>query len=196
MATIDIPDKICSHCGGTRWVISSEKAPTKNNPEKRRIKYRCRIKQSAATSKIKRRKYASFSEDKKKQIQKRNYELYGKKKLEIKKEERRIYLLNNPVIEKPKKSEEEKIIESRLRIKQWYHLNKNRPDVVEKRKKKDKLNDEKKRQTLANVYLRKQLKHHFKLSPELITEDSINKYKTYLLTLRQLKQLENEKESN
>ena len=41
MATIDIPDKICSHCGGTKWKSENRKKPTKANPEKRIIRYRC-----------------------------------------------------------------------------------------------------------------------------------------------------------
>ena len=41
MATIDIPDKICPHCSGIRWIIEYEKKPTKVNPDNRIIKYRC-----------------------------------------------------------------------------------------------------------------------------------------------------------
>jgi rRNA maturation protein Nop10 len=41
MPTIDIPGKICPHCGGTRWKTENRKKPTKANPEKRIIRYRC-----------------------------------------------------------------------------------------------------------------------------------------------------------
>ena len=41
MATIDIPDKICPHCGGTKWKTEYRKKPTKANPDKKVIRYRC-----------------------------------------------------------------------------------------------------------------------------------------------------------
>ncbi len=40
MPTIDIPDKICSHCGGIRWVIEKEKRPYYI-----RTRYRCATKE-------------------------------------------------------------------------------------------------------------------------------------------------------
>jgi hypothetical protein len=43
MPTIDIPDKICPHCGGIRWVLENRKKPTKSDPNKRIIRYRCVI---------------------------------------------------------------------------------------------------------------------------------------------------------
>ena len=196
MATVDIPDRICSHCGGITWFVSSEKTPTKNNPEKRVAKYKCKIKYFEKRSRTNKRRYAALSEDKKKQMYKRNYQLYGAKQLEKEKEKRRIYRLNNPIVKKPKKSEEEKKIKRKIWQKQWWQLNKNRPDIVEKRKEKEKRKSKRRIQTLPNVYLKHQLKHNFKLSPEFITDDCINKYKTYLLAFRQLKQLENEKETS
>ena len=44
MPTIDIPDKICPHCGGIRWKTEYRKRPTKNDPNKRIIRYRCSVK--------------------------------------------------------------------------------------------------------------------------------------------------------
>ena len=41
MPTIDIPDKICSHCGGTKWKTEYRKKPTKADPDKKVIRYRC-----------------------------------------------------------------------------------------------------------------------------------------------------------
>ena len=41
MPTIDIPDRICSHCGGTSWKIEYRKKPTKANPDNKYIRYRC-----------------------------------------------------------------------------------------------------------------------------------------------------------
>lgn len=43
MATIIIPDKICSHCGGIKWRIEYRKKPTKSNPDNRTIRYRCSV---------------------------------------------------------------------------------------------------------------------------------------------------------
>lgn len=43
MPTIDIPDKICPHCGGTKWRTEYRKRPTKANPDKKVIRYRCVI---------------------------------------------------------------------------------------------------------------------------------------------------------
>lgn len=44
MPTIDIPGKICPHCGGVRWKIEYQKKPTKADPNKRIIRYRCSVK--------------------------------------------------------------------------------------------------------------------------------------------------------
>lgn len=106
-----------------------------------------------------------------------------------------------------RKQDPEVLAKMRTVYTNWARNNRDKRNVSEKkyrssengklkRAKIDKLNDDKKRKNLSDVYLRKQLKHHFKLSPDLITEDAIKKYKTYLLTLRELKQLENEKENN
>jgi hypothetical protein len=43
MPTIDIPDRICPHCGGTKWSTEYRKKPTKANPDKKVIRYRCAI---------------------------------------------------------------------------------------------------------------------------------------------------------
>jgi len=44
MPTIIIPDKICPHCGGNRYVIEKEKKPSKSNPDYTRTRYRCVVK--------------------------------------------------------------------------------------------------------------------------------------------------------
>ena len=44
MPTIDIPDKICPHCGGTKWRTEYRKKPTKADPDKKLIRYRCAVK--------------------------------------------------------------------------------------------------------------------------------------------------------
>lgn len=192
MPTIDIPDKICKHCNGIRWVVSSEKAPTKNDPEKRRIKYTCWIKHSARLLRNKKRRYAALSEDEKRQIQKERYKTYGAKQLEKQKEKRKEHRLLNPILEKPEKSKEEKLIENRLRVKYWYNLNKDRLDIIEKRKKKDK----KRETSLPTSFMYRLFKRRLGIPKEDVTLDMVHKYKTYLLALRQLKQLENEEKSN
>lgn len=39
MATIDIPDKICPHCGGTRWRVENKKLAAGN----RTVVYKCAV---------------------------------------------------------------------------------------------------------------------------------------------------------
>lgn len=50
MPTIDIPDKICPHCGDTRWRIEYRKKPTRANPDNKVIRYRCPIKNDERSS--------------------------------------------------------------------------------------------------------------------------------------------------
>jgi hypothetical protein len=155
MPTIDIPDKICPHCGGIRWKV------TKHIKSKNGMRYECNVKRNE----IGRLYYQKIRQDPEKSEKIRN--------------RRNAWARNN----KDKRS---------ASIAKYLQTDKGKL----MKKKKEKLSDDKKRQNLADVYLRKQLKHHFKLSPDSITEDVIKKYKTYLLSLRELKQLENEKESN
>ena len=44
MPTVIIPDKVCSHCGGNRYIIEKEKKPSKSNPDYTRTRYRCVVK--------------------------------------------------------------------------------------------------------------------------------------------------------
>jgi tRNA nucleotidyltransferase/poly(A) polymerase len=44
MATLIISDKICSHCGGNKWIIEYRKRPTKANPDNKTLRYRCSVK--------------------------------------------------------------------------------------------------------------------------------------------------------
>ena len=194
MPTIDIPDKICPHCSGIRWYVCYENNPLKKDPTNKRLKYKCTKKKIEKEVRARKRKMVSLSEEERKSFNRKMYERYKDQVLLKQKEKRRVYRLNNPIIKK-QKSEEEKKIESRLRTKEWYRLNKDKPEYIEKRRKKDKLNEEKNGQNLPNFYIRKLLKRNLKISPEIITGDCINKYRTYLLALRQLKQLENERKS-
>jgi len=194
MPTIDIPDRICPHCGGTRWYVCYENNPLKKDPNNKKLKYKCNKKKLEKDARARKRKMVSLSEEERKSFNRKRYERYKDQVSLKQKEKRRVYRLNNPIIKK-QKSEEEKKIESRLRTKEWYRLNKDKPEYIEKRRKKDKLNEEKNGQNLPNFYIRKLLKRNLKISPEIITGDCINKYRTYLLALRQLKQLENERKS-
>lgn len=68
MPTIDIPDRICPHCGGIRWRVQPEKRPTKADPNKIRIKYICSKKANERTH-----KWWTNNSDKK-EISKRKYQ--------------------------------------------------------------------------------------------------------------------------
>jgi len=192
MPTIDIPDKICPHCGGIRWIVYSEKAPTKDNPDKRRTKYTCWIKQLKRLSEARKRRYAALSEDEKRKIQKERYKTHGPKQLEIQKKKRKEYRLLNPILEKPKKSEEQKRLDHNLHIKNWYHLNKDKPEFIKKIKEKSK----KRETSLTTVCIYRLFKKRLGIPKNDVTLDMLHKYKTYLLALRQLKQLENEEKNN
>ncbi len=43
MAAINIPDKVCPHCNGTKWVVHNEKRPTVAEPDRIYIRYRCAV---------------------------------------------------------------------------------------------------------------------------------------------------------
>lgn len=51
MATVIIPNKICPHCGGNRYIIEKEKRPSKSNPDYIRTRYRCVVKSNERLSK-------------------------------------------------------------------------------------------------------------------------------------------------
>jgi hypothetical protein len=50
MPTIIISDKICSHCGGNKYLIEKQKRPSKSNPDYIRIRYRCAVKSYERTA--------------------------------------------------------------------------------------------------------------------------------------------------
>lgn len=155
MPTVDIPDKICPHCGGTKWY------KRKHKKSKNGIRYTCSIKVNEQSKKYNKKITKDPEKLKKIKARQKTWEQNNKEK-------RKLY------VDKYLQTEKGKLVKA----------------------KKEKLNDARKRERLNDVYLRKQLKHHFKLPSEFITEDSMNKYKTYLLAFRQLKQLENEKINN
>lgn len=156
MPTIDIPDKICPHCGGIRWSVRYHKK-SKNN-----TRYTCVVKISEV--------------DKKYQIKRLEIIRNSQELIEKRRQRYNNYYQNN---KEKVKSSQKKYIQSEKGKK--------------KRRAVDKKQDVKKRKNLANVYVRKALKHHFKIPVECITDDIMNKYRIYLTSKRQLKQLENEK---
>lgn len=153
MPTIDIPDKICPHCGGIRWKVTNHKK------SKDGLRYTCNIRANET--------YRRYN----KKLKEKNPEILEKRR-QISKN----YYNNN----------KEKRKASMLK-----YLQSEKGKIATTRKRK--VNEINKRKNLPNVYIRKNLKHCLKISPELITEETINKYRTYLISLRQLKQLENEK---
>lgn len=80
MSTVDIPDKVCSHCGGTRWKIEYEKRPYHirkryrcvkkaqertnkwilNNPEKMKVIRREKQKRISKTSSYKKKQLEKY----------------------------------------------------------------------------------------------------------------------------------------
>jgi hypothetical protein len=155
MHTIDIPDKICPHCGGIRWTVTNYKR------YKTGLRYSCAIKATEAARKYRnKRKENPETVEKLRQVSKDYYN--------NNKEKRKASLLK------------------------YFQSEKGKIMMIKKRK----VNDISKRKNLPNVYIRKRLKHSLKISPELITEETLNKYRTYLISLRQLRQLENEKTEN
>jgi hypothetical protein len=192
MPTIEIPDKICSHCGGTRWYVYYENHPLKKDPTNKRLRYKCTKKKIEKDVRKRKRRMASLSEEERKSFNRKMYERYKDQVLLKQKEKRRVYRLNNPIV---KKSEEEKK-EAIIRSQKKYRLkNKNNPLFIERRRQKDRRDDARQIKNLANVYVRKMLKIGYKLPVECITDDVISKYKIYLTLKRQLKQLENERKS-
>ena len=71
MATVIIPNKICSHGGGNRYIIEKVKRPSKSNPDYIRIRYRCVVKSNERSS-----RWAANNPDKVKKYQKPKPEGY------------------------------------------------------------------------------------------------------------------------
>lgn len=67
MPTIDIPDKICPHCGGTRWFTKIDKHTNKNGVLVEYVSHTCSVIKSE-----KDKKWASENPEKRKMILKRS----------------------------------------------------------------------------------------------------------------------------
>jgi hypothetical protein len=189
MPTIDIPDKICPHCGGIRWYIRIyKKLSASGEPYKT---YVCRFCDLASS-----KKWAQSNIERSKEIKNKNY---------IKKKGTEDFRLRanantKRYREKNKDRDSYKILQKQYKQKSWlrdkYKISlrnklwsQNNLQLVKEYRKEY-------RKKLPDSHLRGRLKHHFKLSSELITDDCINKYRMYVKAYRQLKQIENEKESN
>jgi len=155
MPTIDIPDKICPHCGGTRW------NKRKNKKSKDGIRYECIVKINETFLKWHHKKMESPEFREMRKERQKNWENNNKDK--VKANQRRY-----------RESENGKIV-----VKQ-----------------KDKNAYKKRVDTLSHLYIKKLLKYQYNVQKEDISDDMMNKYKTYLLAFRQLKQLNNEKIKN
>jgi hypothetical protein len=174
MPTIDIPDKICSHCGGIRWVTYQRTKTLASGDKKTYIFYTCSIK----------------GYENGQRWRKNHIEDYRKKVRQYAKIKR--------------KTDEAWRLRHLERKKGYYQENKERLDEykkgwiarnIEKERAYGRRAAKNGSDNLSNTYLRSLL-IQLGIKKEDITDDVINKYKTYLLAYRQLKQLENEKETS
>ena len=172
MPTIDIPDKICPHCGDIRWVAYQRTKTLASGEKKTYICYKCAKKNIETGNKWR----------------KNHVEHYRKTAREYVKEKR--------------KTNEAFRIKDLERKKDYYQENKERIDNykkgwiarnIEKERAYGRKAAKKGSTNLSNTYLCGLL-IQLGVKKEDITDDILNKYRTYLLTFRQLKQLENEKE--
>lgn len=138
MPTIIIPDKICSHCGGTKWRTIIVKKATKDNPNSQYTRYRCVLKENERVVQWK---------------------------------------LNNP----SKLKMQRKKYNERAKAKGYWSTS--------EMKQRFRIRDQKRRDELSNIYLKKLWGKNAN-NIQKLTEQDLHIYKTQLLTQRQLKQLE------
>lgn len=152
MPTIDIPDKICPHCGSTRW------HKRKNKKSKDGIRYECIVKINERFLKWHHKKMESPEFREMRRERQKNWENKNKDKVKA--------------------------------SQQRYRQSENGRIVV---REKDRNAYKKGVDTLSHLYIKKLLKYQYGVKKEDMTDDMMNKYKTYILALRQLKQIQNEK---
>ena len=146
MPTITIPDKICEHCGGNRWSVENRKKPTKAEPDKRVIRYRCAVKAV---------------------------------------ERRKIWSLTHPGYDEAYF----KTRDVKRRADGYWRTPKMQAYFRER--------EQHYRDTLTDKYIRYLWRKNPDHKHHTLTEEELHIYRTYLITSRQLKQLENgKKESN
>lgn len=188
MPTVDIPDKICPHCGGTRWEVTVRK-PSNT------FRYRCKKQRTEYLNVLHKKWRAEGRVNYLTKVREKNRRYYERNKEKISAECKRKRLQNaiaNPRTRVRRKTDEE-IRQARNRY------NKKYIDSIkgtEKYSQRIKRKDSNKRKNMAGSYLRKNLVYHCGVPKEAITEDMLNKYRVYLSSRRLLKQLENEKSSN
>lgn len=165
MPTIDIPDKICPHCSGTKWYVHNGRMWCFESRKKSTAKQYSKI-------------------DKKEYNRKRLTTDGYKKQLEKRRTERTEYRKLNPIIRpKPLTTAEKSSRSHAKRKNDFLYKEKNRKRAA------DWLLINKEKMMTSNRYARQQL-------GEQTSPEQRERYIIYLKCLRQLKQIENEKESN
>jgi hypothetical protein len=175
MPTIDIPDKICPHCGGTRWVTYQRTKTLASGDKKTYTFYSC-SKKGYENGKRWRKTHIEHHRKTARQyskIKRKTNEIWRVKDLERKKE---YYQENKERIDNYKK--------------EWIARN------IEKERAYGRKSAKNGSDNLSNTYLRGLL-IQLGIKKEDLNDDIITKYKTYITALRQLKQIEkNEKETS
>ena len=184
MPTIDIPDKICPHCNGTKWDISIRK-------ESNTLRYRCTRKVREYRSK----RIKNLDPQRKKEFYRKRYLrkkpiLDEKRRLEreerLKHPDVKFYNVEGKVkvfIPKPwlRKTDKEKKETRKRCVKNYINSIKGTEKYINRRRR----NEKSKRDRLTNSYLRKNLIISG-FPKELITDEILNKYKIYIQTKRKL----------
>jgi len=114
MPTIDIPDKICSHCGGIRWITKKQKYVRKNGSIGESIEMICNVIQNDYE-----KKYNAKNSDKRKLVYKK-YHNKLKDDLEYKeknKKRSKLWRASHP--EKSKQSSVLFRLNNEIKIKKW-----------------------------------------------------------------------------
>lgn len=169
MPTIDIPDKICPHCGGIRWVTYQKTKTLASGESKTYVFYKCAKKNIETGNKWRKnhiehhRKTArEYVKEKRKTCEKFRNSCLDKKKV--------YYQKNKEYLDNYRR--------------QWTLSN------IEKEREYSRRCASKNCVNLSYSYLRGTLSQYLGIKRENLSKDSINKYKTYLLAYRQLKQLQ------
>ena len=170
MPTIDIPDKICSHCGGTRWYTKIDKHINKQNILKEYTSYTCLKKLQEGQV-----KYNLKNPEVRKGIEKRNREKNKSNEDYCNRAKKRAAEYYKKNIEKCKALVKKKRLENPAK----------HSALCTKNKKKY-------RDTLHDHYIKRLFKERVGCKEYTLTSDEIHIYRKLLLTKRQL---QNEKEN-
>jgi hypothetical protein len=165
MPTVDIPDKICKHCGGTKWYTHNGR-------------YWCYSRRDDSNKTL-------FKQRDKKQYNERRRATNSYKEILLqKKKKRKEYRELHPIIRPPRLTQAE-------RSAKYYAKKKDDPLYKEKNCKRVEswLLVNKEKLMTSDRYAKRQL-------GETTTLEQRERYIIYLKCLRQLKQIENEKETS